>query len=222
MVSSVTSTSSTTTTSSTKSAANSLSANYEMFLQLLATQLKTQNPLDPMDSTQFTQQLATYASLEQQISTNDKLDSVLTEFDSISMSNGIGYIGRSIEADSDTLSVGKDGAVDGAWNYSLDKAAAKVTLTVVDERGNTVWTGSGDATSGDHAFQWDGKNYKGTTASAGDYTLKVKATDAEGKIITNSIGIKGQVTAVESVDSDTVLEIGDTKVKLSSVTRLAA
>lgn len=222
MVSSVTSTSSTTTASSTKSAANSLSANYEMFLQLLATQLKTQNPLDPMDSTQFTQQLATYASLEQQISTNDKLDSVLTEFDSLSMSNGIGYIGRSIEADSDTLSVGEDGAVDGTWNYSLDKAAAKVTLTVVDEKGNTVWTGAGDATAGDHAFQWDGKNYKGNTVSAADYTLKVKATDVEGKTITNSIGIKGTVTAVESVGGDTVLEIGDTKVKLSSVTRLAA
>lgn len=221
MVDSVSSSSSSSSTSSTSSSSSSLSASYDMFLQLLITELQTQNPLDPVDSTQFTQQLATYASLEQQISTNDKLDSVLSNFDSLSMSTGVGYIGKSVEADSDTLGVGSDGAVDGSWNYSLDADAASVTLTVVDSDGNTVWTGSGETSSGDHSFTWDGTNSSGETVSAGNYTLEVTAKDTSGDTVTSSISIVGTVTAVDSSDGTTVLELGSTQVDLSDVTRIA-
>lgn len=223
MVGSVSSTSSSGSTASTQSAASkSLSANYDMFLQLLATQLKTQNPLDPMDSTEFTKQLATYASLEQQISTNDKLDSVLSEFNTLSLSTGVGYMGRTIEADTDTVAVGADGSVGGTFNYTLDTTAKAVTLKVVDAQGNAVWSAEGQTGEGTHELAWTGVNGKGKAVPAGDYTLQVTATDSAGKDITSSVAIKGKVTAVDTVDGDTVLEIGGTKVKLSSVTRLAS
>lgn len=222
MVDSVTSSSSTSSTSSTSSSSSSLSASYEMFLQLLTTQLQTQNPLDPMDSTEFTQQLATYAQLEQQISTNDKLDSVLSQFDTISLSTGVGYIGRTVEADADTLTMGEDGTLDASWQYELDGEAKSVKLTVVDSDGNTVWSGTGETSDGSHEFTWDGKDSDGNAVEAGDYTLKITATDADGDKVDTSISIKGEVTAVDSSDGSAILELGDTLVDLSSVTRLAA
>lgn len=219
-VSSSTSLTSTSTTSST--ASSSLSSNYDMFLQLLCTQLETQNPLDPTDPSEFTSQLATYSQLEQQVATNDKLDSVLSQFGTVSFSSGVGYLGRTVEADSDTLSVSSDGSVDASWKYSLDSTASKVTLTVTDADGNTVWSGSGETAAGDHAFTWDGTASNGKAVAAGDYTLKVAATNSSGSTVASSIAISGNVTAVDSSDGTTVLELGDTQVELGSITRLAA
>lgn len=220
MVTSVDSTTSSTTTSSSTTS-TTLSASYEMFLQLLTTQLQTQNPLDPMDSTEFTSQLATYAALEQQISTNDKLDEVISGLDSLSLSSGVGYLGYSIEADTDTLSVSDDGSVDANWKYSLGSDASETTLTVVDSDGNTVWTGTGETSSGSHSFTWDGTDTSGNAVEAGDYTLQVSATTSSGTAITSSISIAGTVTAVDSSSGSAVLELGDTQVDLADVTRLA-
>lgn len=222
MVSSVSSSSSSTTSTSSSNSSNSLSASYEMFLTLLTTQLQTQNPLDPVDSTEFTSQLATYAALEQQISTNDKLDEVLSSIGTLSFSSGVGYLGMTVEADSDTLAVDDGGAVDGSWKYALDGEAEDVTLKIVDSDGNVVWSGKGDTASGSHDFTWDGKDSKGNAVTAGQYTLQVTATDSADKTVDSSISITGTVTAVDSSSGSTVLEIGDTEVDLSDITRLAA
>lgn len=221
MVSSVSSSTSS-TSSSTSASSSTFAASYDMFLQLLTTQLQTQNPLDPMDSTEFTSQLATYAGLEQQISTNQKLDSVLSQFDSISMSTGVGYIGRTVEAEGDTITISDGGKVDASWKYQLDGEAKTVKLTVVDEDGNTVWSGSGETAAGTHDFAWDGKTSAGTAAPEGEYTLKITATDAEGNDVDTATLVKGEVTAVDSSSGGTVLELGDTLIYLTSVTRLTA
>lgn len=219
MVASVTGSES--STSSTKTAANkSMSTSYDMFLQLLTTQLKTQSPLNPADATQFTQQLATFAGLEQQVATNSKLDSVLSQFNALSISNGVAYIGKSVTASGNTVAVNADGKSDATLNYTLGNAAKEVKLSVVDSKGNVVWSGTGDPAQGTHQLTWDGKDSKGKTVPAGDYTLKVTATDDKDKAIETSTTITGKVTAVDSSSGSTVLEIGGTKVKLSAVTRL--
>ncbi|MGE5517950.1 MAG: flagellar hook assembly protein FlgD [Bacteroidota bacterium] len=223
MVDSVTSSTSTSSTSSASSISGSSGSDtYNMFLQILCTELQTQNPLDPTDTTEFTSQLTSYSQLEQAINTNTKLDEVLSGFDSLSMSNGVGYIGKEVEADTDTLTVADDGSIDATWKYDLDGTAKSVTLSVVDSDGNTVWTGSGETGSGAHEFTWDGTNTKGAAVAAGDYTLKVTATDADGADVDSSISIKGEVTAVDSGNGSTILELGDTQVKMSAITRLAA
>lgn len=223
MIDSVSSTtSSTTSTSSSSSASSSLSANYDMFLQLLCTQLQTQSPLDPMDTSEFTSQLATYAGLEQQISANDKLDELVSGINSLSLSSGVGYLGHTVEADTDTLSVGADGSVDASWQYTLASDAGAVTLSVVDSAGETVWTGSGETASGSHTFSWDGTDANGDAVDPGDYTLQVSATTASGTAITSSIAIRGTVTAIDSSSGSTMVELGGTQVDLSAVTRLAS
>ncbi len=215
-------TSSTSSTTSSSSASSSLSANYDMFLQLLCTQLQTQNPLDPMDTSEFTSQLATYAGLEQQIATNDKLDELISGISALSLSNGVGYLGRAVEADTDTLTVEADGSVDASWQYTLASDAGAVTLTVVDADGETVWTGAGETGAGSHAFAWDGTDSSGNAVDAGDYTLQVSAATSAGTAISSSIAIRGTVTAIDSSSGTTMVELGGTEVALSSVTRLAS
>ncbi len=222
MVDSVSLSASSTASATSSSTSSTLDASYSMFLQLLCTQLQTQNPLDPVDPTDFTQQLATYAGLEQQISTNDKLDELISSLSSLSLSNGTGYLGRTVDVSTDTLSVSDDGTVNAGWVYTLGSSASEVTLSVVDEDGNTVWEGDGETASGKHTFTWDGTDGNGNAVGAGDYTLQVTATNASGNTVTSSISIRGIVTAVDSSSGSTVLELGDTQVELDDVTRLAA
>lgn len=209
--------------SGVKAAANNkILGSYNVFLQLLTTQLKTQNPLNPMDASQFTQQLATFASLEQQVAANSKLDGVLNGINAQSLSNGVAYIGKTITATGNTITVGSDGKSAATLNYTLDSAASSAKLSILDSQGKVVWTGTGDPTKGSHPLAWNGRDSEGKTVSPGDYTLKVSATDADGKDVGTSTGLTGKVTAVDSSSGATVLDLGGTKVKISAVTRLTA
>ena len=220
MVTSITSASTTTTSSSTST--STLSADYDMFIQLLCAQLENQDPLDPTDATEFTNQLVQYSNLEQQMATNDKLDEVLSSIDLMSMSSGVGYMGHTVEAEGDTISVQDDGTVDAAWVYSLDSAATDVTLTVTDDSGNVVWEGSGDAAKGRNEFTWDGKDSDGNTVDGGAYTLSVAATSADGTTIGSTTSVSGKVTGVTSSDGTTILELGEMGITLDAITRLAS
>jgi flagellar basal-body rod modification protein FlgD len=191
-------------------------------LKLLCAQLTNQNPLDPTDATQFTSQLVQYSNLEQQIKTNDKLDTVLSSLSSSTFSSSVGYLGHVVEAEGDSISVQSDGTVDATWGYDLDSKASSVALTITDSAGKTVWSGTGETAAGSHALEWDGTDSKGKAVPAGTYTLKVNARDSAGAVIETTTSIKGTVTAVDSTDGTTSLELGGTSVSLSNVTRLAA
>lgn len=220
-VSNTTSSSSSSTSSTTSS---TIDATYDMFLQLLVAELETQNPLDPVDSTEFVTQLASYSALEQQIETNDYLSDIYDSIDSIAsgVSTGLSYLGQTVTVDTDTLTVSDDGSVDTSWVYTLDSDASDVTLTIVNSDGDTVWTDDGETSSGSHTLTWDGTDSDGNTVDAGDYTLEVTATDSSGNTVTTSIAITGTVTAVDSSSGSTILELGDTEVDIDDVTRVAS
>ncbi|MCA1908504.1 MAG: flagellar hook assembly protein FlgD [Magnetospirillum sp.] len=221
MTSAITSTTET-TTSTSSSTTSGLSADYDMFIQLLVAQLQYQDPLDPTDATEFTNQLVQYSNLEQQIATNDKLDEVLSSLDTFGLSSGVGYMGHTVEAQGDTISVQDDGTVDAEWIYSLDEAAEEVTLTVTDEDGNVVWEGTGTTNEGRNTFTWDGTDSDGNVVEGGAYTLTVTATDSSGESIDSTTFVSGKVTGVSSVDGTTVLELGDMGITLDAVARLAS
>jgi flagellar basal-body rod modification protein FlgD len=212
---SVSSTSSTTsTTSSSTSAANSsASSAYTMFLTLLITELKNQDPLNATDTSQFVSQLIGLASVEQEEAMNSKLDTITSDMSSITNSSGVGYIGKTVEATGSTTTLQSGSAT---WNYTLDSAASSVTLTIKDSSGSTVDTISGDTASGAHTLSWDGSG-SSETYSSGDYTLSVSATDSSGNTVTTSTSIVGTVTAVDSSSGTTELDIGDVAVSLSSI-----
>src|SRR6195952_5935549 len=111
MASGITSLTSTATASaaSASSSSKEIAGNFTQFLTLLTTQVKNQNPLDPMDTNQFTQQLVQFAQVEQQLKGNDRLDSILTNSKSASAASSTAYLGQTVTADGKTAQL-KDGA----------------------------------------------------------------------------------------------------------------
>lgn len=217
-VSSLSSTSYATTSASSSassSSTTSLSENYQSFLTLMLKQLEVQDPTDPVDASEYTSQLAQYASLEQQVASGEKLTAISEQLSNLSFAaTGVSYLGRTVEAEGDTAPM-QNGAA--SWEYDLDDDAASVTLTVADENGAVVYKGSGDADSGTNSFSWDGTGTNGKTYSSGNYTLSVAATDADGNAVEADIRFKGTVTAADSTSGSTVLEMGGVSVAMEDV-----
>lgn len=219
MTTAVTNTTTTTSTSSTSSTARtSLATNFQTFLTLLTTQLQNQDPTSPMDTNQFTQQLVEYSQVEQQIDTNDKLDSLISLSGSQSTSLAMSYLGKKV-----TMSDGSGQLTSGKadWTYDLANAASATTLTVKDSSGNVVYSKTADAsgdTSGTHDFSWDGTKTNGETASDGLYTLTVSATASDGTAITTTVASSATVSGVDLSGSSAKLVIGSSEVAVSSVT----
>ncbi|MGC9954027.1 MAG: flagellar hook capping FlgD N-terminal domain-containing protein [Rhizomicrobium sp.] len=211
-------TSAATTTSAASSAQQGLSGNFQTFLTLLTTQLKNQDPMSPMDSNQFTQQLVMYSQVEQQIDTNTKLDSLISLGQNQSNSFAMSYLGKSVVLTNGEAAL-SSGAAD--WTYGLSSAAATTTLTVTDSSGKAVYTASGETAAGPHSFAWDGKDNNGNQLSDGTYTLSVTSAAQDGSTVTTSVASKGTVTGIDLSGSSPQLVIGTMEVPLTSATLVA-
>ncbi|MGZ3298287.1 MAG: flagellar hook assembly protein FlgD [Asticcacaulis sp.] len=214
---SASSTASTSTSGLTKDAA-SITGNYSTFLNLLTAQIKNQDPLSPMDTTQWTNQLVQYSSVEQQLKSNQYLSQIAAGAGA-DMSSAVNFIGKTVSADTKTATLNNGAAT---WDYNLGGTASKLTLTVKDKNGDVVWSGAGDTAKGTHSFKWDGKTASGTQLNSGDYTLSLNATDASGNAIDSTIGVSGVVTSAETSNGAVMLTVGGTQVALSDITGVAA
>jgi flagellar basal-body rod modification protein FlgD len=193
-----------------------LTNNFQSFLSLLTTQLKNQDPLSPMDSTQFTQQLTQMSGVQAQINGNALLQKV-ADNTGTGIATAVGLIGKDVKAVSDTADL-KGGAAQ--WTYNLPADAANVQVEVTDSAGRALHAESEPAANlkaGDHAFTWNGKDMTGSNAPDGTYTLKVTATDASGAAIATTTYVQGRVTAVEQSNGDTLITVNGSKVSWSSV-----
>ncbi len=217
--STTTDTSSSGTDSSTTDAAASqtqLTSDVSFFLTMLTTQLQNQDPTAPMDTNEFTQQIATYSGVQQQVETNSNLEKLIAANQQSTSAVAVSYIGKEVESAGST---GEVYAGQGAFSYNLPSAAATVQLTIADAAGNTVFSGSGTTTSGENTVVWDGLNSStGVQEPDGTYTLTVTATDANGNAITPTMRAVGLVSGVETDSSgNTILDVGDQKVNFTDV-----
>src|SRR6185312_5533986 len=197
--------------------AATITGNYNTFLNLLTAQVKNQDPLSPMDTTQWTNQLVQYSSVEQQLKANQYLSTIASN-SGATMSNAVSYIGKTVKATTDTATMGKGGAT---WDYNLAGAASKVTMTVKNSNGDTVYQTSGETGAGDHTFTWDGSEANGGKATTGDYTLSITSTDASGNGISNTVGVSGVVTSAQETNGTVTLTVGNTEVPITDVTSVS-
>jgi flagellar basal-body rod modification protein FlgD len=114
-----------------------IAGNFQQFLQLLTTQLKNQDPLSPLDTNQFTQQLVEFASVEQQLKTNTDLDQLVTLNKTSQATAALNFVGSQVTADGSTTQLKNGVAV---WNITSPRPAA-ASVSILDQNGNTVWTG---------------------------------------------------------------------------------
>ena len=205
--------SSTGTSTSITGSRSGIADNFDTFLQLLTTQLKNQNPLDPLDTNAFTQQLVQFSSVEQQLKTNDFLSALVQANTNSVQTNAVNYIGKTVSAEGVRAELVNGKAV---WNFSLEDAA-NTSVTIKDKDGNVVYTEQGDLQAGTGQFTWDGKTSTGGRAPDGTYSISMTGTNAEGKTVPISTEFTGVVTGVDFTGSEPVLLIGPTRVNLSGV-----
>jgi len=200
--------------SSTNSAMQQLSGNMNTFLTLLTTQLQNQDPMSPMDSTQFTQQLVEYSQVEQQINTNTNLQSLISLQQAGAGASAVGYLGKEV-----TVTNGNAALTDGTatWNYSLAANAASTTLTVTNSSGQTVYSTTGSTSSGSNTFTWNGQDNNGNQLADGTYPLAVTSTDANGNAVTTNVTSTGTVSEINLSGTTPQLMIGSMAVPLTAV-----
>jgi flagellar basal-body rod modification protein FlgD len=171
-----------------------LSENFDTFLTLLTAQLSNQDPLNPVDSAAFTQQLVQYSQVEQQIETNDQLKSLL---DQAAVSNGaaaVAYIGKSAVLDSDIARLSGGAAT---WSYDVSGAQGAVRIAVQDASGKTVYTTAAAAQAGAQTFTWDGRDASGRALPEGAYRLVVSAEDGDGEAVSPAYSVLEQITGID-------------------------
>jgi flagellar basal-body rod modification protein FlgD len=202
-ISSVSATNASTSTSASDMSA--LSGNYQMFLQLLVTQMQNQSPLNPMDSSQFTQQLVQYSSVEQQIKANQSLTDLKTMFAVQSALSFVGYVGKTVTVDSSTTEL-KDGAA--TWNFNGSAASDAAEIKIYDSNGSVVYSTTQKLAAGDGKFEWKGETDAGGTAPAGSYTIVIEGKDSSGNAVTYKSETTGKVDRVDFSGSTPMLSIG--------------
>ncbi len=191
-----------------------LAKDLDSFLLLLTSQLKNQDPLSPMDSTEFTNQLTQFAQVEQQISINQNLTNLIGLSQQTIISNAVNYIGKTIEGESDQAPL-QGGKLKAA--YGLNAEAKAVTLLVKDNKGDIVFSKAGETTQGVHPFDWDGKNQYGVQQPDGAYTISVTAIAGDDSPVESYITAFGKVTGVTTLNNQTVLLLNTVGIPIKSV-----
>jgi flagellar basal-body rod modification protein FlgD len=198
------------TSSSSGSSGSSLDANttlagnFQTFLTLLTTQLQNQNPLDPLDTNQFTQQLVQFAGVEQQLKTNDQLTTLVSLQQTAQSTQALGFVGKTAMVDGSTATM-----TNGSANWILGvKTDSNVNVSITNSTGQTVFTGNYQVNAGDgQAFGWDGKGNDGTQWPDGKYTMTAQAVDSTGTAVAVSTEIVGTVSSVDLTQSPPLLSI---------------
>jgi flagellar basal-body rod modification protein FlgD len=196
---------------------NKLSEDFDDFLVLLTTQLQNQDPLSPMESTEFTNQLVSFSQVEQQINQNQKLDQMLGLQLASTSTVALGYVGLDVGYVGDLFY--SNGTDPREINYAVQGDAVKNSVFIRDaDTGELVRTLDGVASQGNHSVTWDGLDDNGFIVPAGNYRVSVDALDKDDNAVSTSTAVSGRVNGIESVNGVVQLLLeGDAIVPVSSI-----
>ncbi|MEH6527324.1 MAG: flagellar hook capping FlgD N-terminal domain-containing protein [Sneathiella sp.] len=209
--------------SAANTASTNLASNFDDFLTLLTTQLTNQDPLNPTDSNEFTNQLVNFTNVEQNIATNQNLEALL-QLQQLNQQNGtasamINYLGKTVGSYLNVAALDETGA---SWNIDLGSGAASVEYEVYDVNGTKVYSEEASgASAGAQVFSWDGEQTSGATAGNGQYYLVVKAESAGGNTVDVSYNFEGEAESMETVNGKPVLKVGGVYLTLEQITTVS-
>lgn len=206
-------TSGTSTATTTKSA---VQESEDRFLKLLVTQMKNQDPLNPLDNAQVTSQMAQLSTVSGIEKLNTALQAMSSSFAASQSLQAAGMIGRSVLAPGSGLLL-QDGAAAGG--FELKQSVDNAVVTIKGAAGNVLASVNiGAQKAGDVMFQWDGVTDSGASAANGAYTFEVSATQGGQKVdaVSLSLGKVGSVSLGSSgvtLNTDVLGSLDVTKVK---------
>jgi flagellar basal-body rod modification protein FlgD len=201
--------------SNTAAASQSLNQTYDNFLKMLTTQLKNQDPLNPMDSKDFTSQLIQMSAAEQSIAQTSRIEDMLKLMQASTVNTALNYIGLSVDYEGNSFAF--DGMVPADITYELPENAAQTQISVLNSEGKVVYSATGETTAGQHKFSWGGTDKDGNKQKAGTYTVEIGSQTSENKALQNKISVPGTVSGVETADGQVYLVINGEKVTIDAV-----
>jgi flagellar basal-body rod modification protein FlgD len=212
------------TFTSTAQAANSnasqqLAGNFDTFLQLLTTQLQNQNPLDPLDTNQFTEQLVEFASVEQQINENTNLQTLISMQQTNEATSALQLVGSTVTVGGNAAALDNAANSAATWNLTTTTPAT-ATVTVTSAAGTTAYSGTMSLNAGTQSFTWNGQGSNGQTWPDGTYKLSVTATGANGQAVSVSTQVQGVVSGVNLTSTPPTLTVNGQSVQIGQVTSI--
>jgi flagellar basal-body rod modification protein FlgD len=191
----------------------------DMFLNLLVKQLQYQDPLNPVENTEFASQLAQFSSLEALTSVKQSMDDMSKVQNSMNSMQAVSFIGKKVNANGNTIAyTGADSSI----TFNLAGNAADAVVKIYNSSGTSVRTlDMKNLLKGDAACTWDGKNDSGETLGSGTYYFTVSAMDYSGKAVASTTSTNGTVSGVRYDNGTIYLEVGDKEVSLADVTKIS-
>jgi flagellar basal-body rod modification protein FlgD len=185
-------------------ASSQIAGNFQSFLTLLTTQLQNQNPLSPLDTNQFTQQLVEFAGVQQQLNTNDSLATLVSLQQTAQSTQALGFVGKTAVVNGSTAALTNSTAT---WQLSVPTAST-VTVNITNSTGQTVYTGNYTAAAGNNQpFTWNGLGSDGTQLPDGSYTLAATGKDSSNNTVAIATQVEGVVNSVDLTQSPPLLSI---------------
>jgi len=210
--------SSTSSSTAASSGLGSIASDFNSFLTLLTTQLQNQDPSSPMDSSQFTSEIAQFAGVQQQVDTNTNLGQLISVAQSGQLTSDNTLVGQTA-----TFSGTQIPLQNGTAKLSFSTATAEpVAIAVTDSSGNVIKTVQETSSAGSNSWTWDGTDNSGNTVANGMYNVAVETQDASGNNSAVPFTMTGTVTGVtKGSNGDVMLQLGSGSVDMSTVTSVS-
>lgn len=215
MVSNITTSGQLQQASKTQQQSISLAEDFTQFLTLLTTQLQNQDPLSPLDSNEFTNQLVQFSQVEQGINTNSKLDSLLSLQLGNATTSALGYVGMDIQYVS--AEIAYEEGTPSTIRYSLDGAASVSKINIFSEDGQLVYSVDAEKNVGAHEFDWNGTDLLGNPLPSGTYVVRVDSTDIDDNAVKTTTVVQSRVKGIEQQDGIVYALVGERAVPVGSI-----
>ena len=190
----------------------------DAFLKMLVAQMEHQDPLNPMEGTDFSAQLAQFSSLEQLFNVNDTLEDLAASMGSKGQENILDYIGKEITSEDNNLNL-KDGKISNGL-FTLTEPS-EAMITIYDAFGQEITTlFPGQLEAGTHQVDWDGRDRTGVSVSDGTYKFQVTAVTESGAHVPVKTEATGLVTGVTYDSGYPYLVVDDRWVDPATVTKI--
>lgn len=190
-----------------------LTADYSMFLKLLTTQMQNQDPLNPMETSEYTQQLVQFSQVEQSIQQTSALKDIIAQMSGQQLSQASGFIGREARFATNIAGLDSDPAT---WTYEVAGAPTSLTATIMDASGAEMKVITLDPASSGR-FEWDGMKSDGTRAPSGAYSLTLTGMDARGEALNSTINSVAVVKDVVAGGRELMLGVNGIRLPISGL-----
>ncbi len=192
-----------------------LAEDFAQFLTLLTTQLQNQDPLSPMDSNEFTNQLVQFSQVEQAINTNTKLDNLVGFQLGNATTSALNYVGLDVQYVSAEVSLEQGQPT--TIRYSLDDAAQVSKINIFAEDGQLVFSGDAEKSIGAHEFEWNGRDLLNNELPSGTYVVRIDAADIEENIVNTTTVVESRVKGIEQQNGIVFALVGERAVPINDI-----